>query len=357
MRRLPIYFLVDVSESMVGESLSQLDEALRSIVSTLRQDPYALETAHLSVIAFAGKARTIAPLTELVAFHPPELPVGGGTALGAALEHLMDEIDRDVTTTTTERKGDWRPIIFLLTDGHPTDNTSSALDRWNRRYRNGASLVAVSVGGQADHATLRALTEDVVVFYDAAPDAFARFAQWVSMSIQTQSRSVSTGKDAKVELIKAESEFLAPVDSTGAQEDFGGVDNRFAVFVGRCEKNKLPYIVKYERHNGSIETADPQLMELLQAREYALVAAVPIRNSYFDFSDGVASGQSVSSQNLIGQPNCPHCGAPFGMAVCACGGIHCVDGDGEHLCPWCGKIGSYESAGDGEGFDIGRGRG
>ncbi len=114
---------------------------------------------------------------------------------------------------------------------------------------------------------------------------------------------------------------------------------------------------KYERHNGSIETADPQLMELLQAREYALVAAVPIRNSYFDFSDGVASGQSVSSQNLIGQPNCPHCGAPFGMAVCACGGIHCVDGDGEHLCPWCGKIGSYESAGDGEGFDIGRGRG
>ena len=88
MRRLPIFLLVDVSESMVGETLYKLEEGIGAVVSTLRKDPYALETAHLSVIVFAGKARTIIPLTELFAFHPPELPVGGGTALGAALDHV-----------------------------------------------------------------------------------------------------------------------------------------------------------------------------------------------------------------------------------------------------------------------------
>lgn len=357
MRRLPIFFLVDVSESMVGESLYRLEEGLGSIVSVLRKDPYALETAFLSVIVFAGRARTITPLTELVSFYPPELPVGGGTALGTALEHLMDEIDRTVVSTTADRKGDWRPIVFLLTDGHPTDTVSKAMDRWNRSYRTRASLVAVSIGGNADHAVLKQLTDDVVVFNDEAPDAFARFVKWISMSIQSQSRSVSAGKDGKVSLAKAEPDLLASVDGAAGLVPFAGVDDRYAVFVGKCAKTRQPYVVKYERHMGRIETADPVLAQLLSTRRYALSGTAPIKNSYFDLCDGVGSGQSVSSEDLVGQPSCPHCGARFGMAVCRCGGIHCVAGDGVHTCPWCGNIGNYGNSADGAGFDIGRGRG
>lgn len=357
MRRLPIFFLVDVSESMVGESLYKLEEGIGAVVSTLRKDPYALETAFLSVIVFAGKARTVTQLTELVAFYPPELPVGGGTALGAALTHLMDEIDRTVVTTTPDRKGDWRPIVFLLTDGNPTDDVAKAADRWNRSYRKRVNLVAVSIGGAADHALLKRLTDEVMVFNDAAPDAFARFIKWISMSIQSQSRSVSSGQDGKVSLAKAEPGLLAPVDASEGLTPFAGVDDRYAVFVGKCAKTKLPYVVKYERHMGRIETADPVLAQLLRTRRYALNTAVPVKNSYFDLSEGVGSGQSVSSEDLIGQPGCPHCGAPFGVAVCGCGHIHCVNGDGEQTCPWCGKTGHYGTSDDGEGFDIGRGRG
>lgn len=65
MRRLPIYFLVDVSESMVGEPIQQVENGMRQIVQELRTDPYALETAFISVIAFAGKAKSLSPLTEL----------------------------------------------------------------------------------------------------------------------------------------------------------------------------------------------------------------------------------------------------------------------------------------------------
>ena len=53
MRRLPVYFLVDVSESMVGEPIQQVENGMRQIVQELRTDPYALETAFISVIAFA----------------------------------------------------------------------------------------------------------------------------------------------------------------------------------------------------------------------------------------------------------------------------------------------------------------
>ena len=48
MRRLPIYFLVDVSESMVGEPIQQVEDGMRTIIQELRTDPYALETACVS---------------------------------------------------------------------------------------------------------------------------------------------------------------------------------------------------------------------------------------------------------------------------------------------------------------------
>lgn len=118
MRRLPVYFLVDVSESMVGEPIQQVENGMRQIVQELRTDPYALETAFISVIAFAGKAKSLSPLTELYKFYPPTFPIGGGTSLGTALDFLMDDIDRNVVKTTEERKGDWKPIIFLLQTEH-----------------------------------------------------------------------------------------------------------------------------------------------------------------------------------------------------------------------------------------------
>lgn len=141
MRRLPVYFLVDVSESMVGEPIQQVENGMRQIVQELRTDPYALETAFISVIAFAGKAKSLSPLTELYKFYPPTFPIGGGTSLGGALEFLMDDIDKNVVKTTEERKGDWKPIVLLFTDGTPTDNPSAAFARWNNKYRRKANIV------------------------------------------------------------------------------------------------------------------------------------------------------------------------------------------------------------------------
>ena len=74
MRKFPIFLLIDVSESMAGNSLTQLEAGIRQIASELMKDPHALETAYLSVIAFAGRARTLTPLTELVDFIPPPPP-------------------------------------------------------------------------------------------------------------------------------------------------------------------------------------------------------------------------------------------------------------------------------------------
>ena len=68
MRRLPVFLVIDVSESMAGDNLRRMQEGIDALLTSLRSDPYALETVHLSVIAFAGVARTLAPLVELFSF-------------------------------------------------------------------------------------------------------------------------------------------------------------------------------------------------------------------------------------------------------------------------------------------------
>ena len=146
MRRLPIYFLIDVSESMVGEPIKQVEDGMRTIIQELRTDPYALETVFVSVVAFAGRAKSLSPLTELYKFYPPKFPIGGGTALGTALNYLMDDMERSVQKTTLEVKGDWKPIIFLFTDGTPTDDPTSAIEKWQRHYKTKCHMVCISIG-------------------------------------------------------------------------------------------------------------------------------------------------------------------------------------------------------------------
>ena len=69
MRRLPVYLLLDTSGSMSGEPIQQVKNGVQMLVSALRQDPQALETAYLSVITFDTTAREVVPLTDLPSFQ------------------------------------------------------------------------------------------------------------------------------------------------------------------------------------------------------------------------------------------------------------------------------------------------
>ncbi len=56
-------------------------------------------------------------------FSDIEVPSAGGTFTGAALECLIQCVDRDIRRSDGEQKGDWRPLVFLMTDGTPSDAT------------------------------------------------------------------------------------------------------------------------------------------------------------------------------------------------------------------------------------------
>lgn len=193
MRRLPVYLVVDTSGSMHGEAIEAVRNGLQVLVSTLRQDPYALETAYLSVIAFSSDARQLTPLTELPSFQIPAIQASGTTALGGALSLLADCIRREVVQGSAEAKGDWKPVVFLLSDGAPTDDLERGLDAL-RGVKTGA-FVACAAGAAADTATLKKITATVVSLDTADANSIKSFFQWVSSSIAVTSQKIDLGKE------------------------------------------------------------------------------------------------------------------------------------------------------------------
>lgn len=350
MRRLPVYFVLDCSESMVGDKLKKMEDGLAAIVKTLRTDPHALETVFISAIAFAGIAKTIAPMVELVSFYPPKLPLGGGTSLGAALETLMDSIDKNVVKTTPDKKGDWKPIVYLFTDGHPTDNLSQAVSRWVNSYAKKATLIAIGLGKSVDLAILRKLTENVLIFEDSKEGDFKKFINWVTASVVAQSKSVGEGKDAKDLLILDESVIKIVKESS-----FEGADESCVALIGRCRKTRKPYIIKYEKEIQAVETRDFKL----NVGRFDIAGCYPLDEDYFAWSDPKASNLKVNTNELMGVPGCPHCGSISAFAVCGCGKLLCIDGPEKVVCPWCDKLVTFSpiEASSEDGVNVGRGRG
>lgn len=191
MRRLPVYLLLDTSGSMGGEPIEAVKNGVQVLISTLRQDPYALETAFLSVITFDSTARQIIPLTDLASFQMKEISAGGGTSLGEGLRVLSQCMDNEIAKSTAEKKGDWKPLVFLMTDGSPTDDWQSGLTEFNKRRP--GMMVACAAGAGADTSVLKQITE-VVVQLDTADSATIKaFFKWVSASISTGSQKVESG--------------------------------------------------------------------------------------------------------------------------------------------------------------------
>lgn len=335
MRRLPIYFLIDVSESMVGESIEQVENGMAQVINELRTDPYALETAWISIIAFAGKTRRITPLMELTHFYPPKLPIGGGTSLGDALHFLMDDIDTHVVKNSSTQKGDWKPIVFLFTDGAPTDNVGPAIDKWNTYFRKRVNLVAISMSQSNDNAALVRLTDTVMVFRNDNEMSYKKFFQWVTSSIKLSSVSVAEKNTEGGQLAKTDDSILEKIDISKTLP-LPTYDPNIATFFAKCQNTRRPYLIKY------YQSKMPSEREGFMYQFYVLAGGYAIdEKSYAEMSDNRPMSFKVNTADLNGFPHCPCCGNPYGFTLCQCGNIMCSGNEKISKCPSCGMQGEY----------------
>ena len=196
VRRRPVYLLLDTSSSMFGAPIQAVQQGVHLIHRELMNNPHAIETVYLSVITFDTTAKQIVPLTSVENFTPPTLQAEGNTALGAAITLLNDALDRELQSNTEGRKGDYRPLIFLLTDGAPTDLWKEPVAALKLRSTNKiGTLVALGCGPNINTQTLKEITDNVLRISDTNPDSLQQFFKWVSSSIQKTSQRIDSKAD------------------------------------------------------------------------------------------------------------------------------------------------------------------
>jgi uncharacterized protein YegL len=184
MRRWPVYLLIDSSGSMKGEPIHSVNVGISVMLSSLRDEPYALEEVYLSLITFDSNVKELTPLTSLEhQIDDIQLPRSGATHLGEALAFVADKVRSNVIKSTGDIKGDFRPMLFIITDGSPSDLMAFRESLPKIRESQFSEIVACAAGPKANTDYLFQVTKNVVVLENMDSSSFTQFFKWVSDSI------------------------------------------------------------------------------------------------------------------------------------------------------------------------------
>jgi uncharacterized protein YegL len=113
--------LVDTSGSMSGDKIRQLNDGLRFFRDDVVGDDLARKRVEVALVSFGGDVTVQQDFTSIESFSPSLLGATGGTPMGGAILEAVEMIRRRKDDYRARGVDYYRPWIFLITDGEPTD--------------------------------------------------------------------------------------------------------------------------------------------------------------------------------------------------------------------------------------------
>lgn len=192
--RCAVVLALDVSSSMSGEPIAELNAGLQELDRALKANKLASLRVELAMVTFGGSV-TKTDFVGADAFQPPTLAANGGTPMGAAVNKSLDLLRERKNAYKRNGLDYFRPWLFLITDGAPTDAWETAADRAREEEeRKGVSVYAIGV----QNANMQTLAR----FSAARPPlllqglAFRELFQWLSKSLSAVAQSRPGGQVA-----------------------------------------------------------------------------------------------------------------------------------------------------------------
>lgn len=217
LRKLPFYLVCDVSLSMADEGgIQAVNDAIVEIGETLADEPLLADLAYFSVIDFSDDSNVVIPLGDMSERNLSEttLRVRGGTSYSSAFTTLRSTIESDITAL--RRAFDvYRPTVFFLSDGAPTDSTQwqttfDRLVRYDKETKAGFKFYPMVVPfgvGEADRTILAKLVHpaDRSMLYmttegTKAGEAIKQMATAMLRSIVASAQTATGGADPQITL-------------------------------------------------------------------------------------------------------------------------------------------------------------
>ncbi len=194
-RHVPAVILVDNSGSMEGAPINELNQGLKNFGNALSGDNLAMGRAEVCIISFNSTINTEMSFRPATDYAPPVLSAGGLTVLNQAIITGLDVIEMRKAEYKKQGVSYFRPWLFLLTDGAPTDDAYESEAKQRLRNAIASKKVVYMPMGIGKYADTKKLQEyypensEAKVVLKAEANHFKEAFVWLSRSLSVVSRS------------------------------------------------------------------------------------------------------------------------------------------------------------------------
>lgn len=202
-RHIACILALDVSSSMDGKPIQELNQGLRDLDTSLRSDSEVLACVDLAIVTFGSKVDPKVYFRPASSFEPPVLKASGVTSMNEAFCVCLDAIEAQKQAYRDAQTAYSRPIFMPMTDGCPTDDAAFGDEAHSRMAdaiaRHKVSYIPVAIGAYADAEVLKSYYPDKdlqgeplqKVVLKASKDAFRDIFQWLSTSISSVAKTTA----------------------------------------------------------------------------------------------------------------------------------------------------------------------
>lgn len=192
--RVPVCLCLDVSGSMYGQPINELNDGVRLFYEAIKEDETALYAAEVCIVTFGDDARCLVDFSSLeIQPDPPVLQASGLTPMGEAVNIGLDMLEKRKNEYKSKGVDYYQPWLVLMTDGGPNGDASELARAIGRTVdmadKKKLSVFPIGIGSDADMDVL-------AKFSPRRPPLklqglkFREFFEWLSQSVSRTSQSM-----------------------------------------------------------------------------------------------------------------------------------------------------------------------